>query len=123
MILDRPIAFLTTNDAASSRTFYQDVLGLEFVADEPFAVVFRVGGVLLRIQKVQDMALSVGTVFGFDVDDIRSAVGELQGKAVAFERFERMEQDDLGVWHSPGGAKVAWFRDPVGNLLSLTQSN
>lgn len=121
MKLDRPIAFLATTDAEASRVFYENVLGLDFVADEPFALVFRVGGITLRIQKVGQMNAPPGTVFGFDVDDIETAVDALQTKGIAFERYDHMPQDDLGIWQSPSGAKVAWFKDPAGNLLSLTQ--
>lgn len=118
----RPIAFLTTTDPQASRRFYEQVLGLEFVADEPFALVFRVGDVTLRIQKVDQLNPAAGTVFGFEVDDIAGAADALQSKGVAFERYENMPQNERGIWQSPSGARVAWFKDPVGNLLSLTQA-
>lgn len=121
MKLDTPIAFLATDDAEASKGFYQDVLGLELIADEPFALVFRTGVVVLRIQKLDVFKPVPYTVFGWDVDDIYATIATLESRGVEFEDYEQIEQDEQNVWETPGGARVAWFRDPVGNLLSLTQ--
>ncbi len=120
--LNSPILFLVTADADRSRTFYQGTLGLEFVADEPFALVFRVGTNPLRIAKVKQVQPASHTVLGWSVADIRGTVQQLRRAGVIFERYEGMTQDEDGVWQSPSGARVAWFRDPDGNVLSLTQS-
>ncbi|HET7233207.1 MAG TPA: VOC family protein [Longimicrobium sp.] len=115
------IAFVATSSPERARTFYQQVLGLRLVSEDGFAIVFDANGVMLRVQKVQGHTPPPWTVLGWDVADIHTAVRELAGSGVTFERFEGMEQDDTGVWTSPAGARIAWFRDPDGNILSLTQ--
>ncbi len=115
------MAFLRTTDSEKARHFYGNVLGLKFVADEHFALVFMARGVMVRISKVEAMDPASHTVLGWDVDDIGSTVLSLTAKGVAFERVSGMQQDAIGVWVSPSGAKVAWFKDPDGNVLSLTQ--
>ena len=119
--LDKPVLFVATAKVESSRAFYERVLGLAFVADEPYALVFRVGRSMLRIQKVDQVAKVPYTVLGWAVRNIRSTVRRLSEAGVAFQRYDGLAQDDDGVWRSPGGALVAWFRDPDGNTLSLTQ--
>jgi len=118
---DNPIAFVATKNADVARKFYAQTLGLRFIADEQFALVFDLNGVMLRIFKVQDLQPARHTVLGWRVADIVAKVKELNDRGVTFERFEGMSQDALGIWTSPTGAKVAWFRDPDGNALSLTQ--
>jgi catechol 2,3-dioxygenase-like lactoylglutathione lyase family enzyme len=119
--LDKPILFLATADAERSRAFYQRVLGLDFVADEPPALVFQVGHSMLRIQKVDHVQTVPYTVMGWSVSDIRRTVQHLRAAGVVFQRYEGMNQDDDDIWHAPSGALVAWFRDPDGHVLSLTQ--
>jgi catechol 2,3-dioxygenase-like lactoylglutathione lyase family enzyme len=115
------IYFLATTDVVASRGFYEGTLGLRLVADEHFALVFDLGGRMLRIAKAQELIPARHTVLGWKVDDIAAKVNELAKRGVIFERFEGMPQDELGIWVSPTGAKVAWFKDPIGNALSLTQ--
>lgn len=115
------MAFASTTDAARSTRFYRDVLGLELVEEQPYAVVFRSNGTILRIQKVQEVTPAAYTTLGWIVPDIAVTVAALGDKGVTFERYDGMQQDALGVWASPGGGKVAWFKDPDGNLLSLSQ--
>ena len=114
-------AFLATQRAGAALLFYRDVLGLELVADEPYALVFQAGGVTLRIQKVESHQPLPYTALGWKVQDIAAQVAALRDKGVTCERFPGMAQDELGVWLSPSGARVAWFKDPDGNVLSLTQ--
>jgi catechol 2,3-dioxygenase-like lactoylglutathione lyase family enzyme len=121
MPLDTPILFLATADAVRARAFYESTLGLACVADEPFALVFQVGRSMLRIQKVSEVHAPPYTALGWAVADIRETVRALNGSGVAFERFDGMDQDANGIWKSPSGASIAWFRDPDGHLLSLTQ--
>jgi catechol 2,3-dioxygenase-like lactoylglutathione lyase family enzyme len=115
------IAFAATKDPQRARQFYEDVLGLRLLADEPFALVFDANGTMLRLQKVEQTVTLPYTTLGWHVDDIGETVRGLAAKGVSFERYPGMEQDELGVWTSPGGAKVAWFQDPDANLLSITQ--
>jgi catechol 2,3-dioxygenase-like lactoylglutathione lyase family enzyme len=119
--LDKPVLFVATAKVERSRAFYERVLGLAFVADEPYALVFRIGRSMLRIQKVDRVPKVPYTVLGWAVRNIRSTVRRLSEAGVAFQRYDGLAQDDDGVWHSPGGALVAWFQDPDGNTLSLTQ--
>jgi catechol 2,3-dioxygenase-like lactoylglutathione lyase family enzyme len=115
------IAFVATADAARAREFYESMLGLRVVEDQPFALVLECGGTILRVQKVEAVRAAPYTSLGWQVADIATKVRELARRGVKFERYGGMEQDDLGIWTSPGGARVAWFRDPDGNVLSLTQ--
>jgi catechol 2,3-dioxygenase-like lactoylglutathione lyase family enzyme len=112
---DELIAFVTTADPGRARAFYADTLGL------PLALVFRVNGTMLRVAIARDVVPAPYAVLGWAVDDIAARVRELSARGVSFERYGEMEQDELGVWRSPGGARVAWFKDPDGNTLSLTQ--
>ena len=115
------VAFSATKDAARARTFYESTLGLHLVADEPYALVFDAHGTMLRVQKTQKFEPVPHTSLGWNVPDIAAAVTALAHKGVEFSRFDGLGQDEAGIWSSPSGAKVAWFKDPDGNLLSLTQ--
>jgi catechol 2,3-dioxygenase-like lactoylglutathione lyase family enzyme len=115
------IVFAATTQPERARTFYCDVLGLRFEEDSPFALVVRTANATLRIQKVQTFAPLPFTLLGWKVENIKATAKQLLGKGVKFERFEGMSQDDLGIWVSPSGAMVCWFKDPDGNVLSLTQ--
>jgi len=115
------ITFLQTAHPEKAKAFYGDVLGLTLVEDSPFAIVFRSGRTSLRIQKVQSFSPFPFTSLGWQVSDIRAAAQQLVAKGVMFQRYEGMEQDDLGIWLSPAGSQICWFKDPDGNTLSLTQ--
>ncbi len=115
------MAFVATARPEESRRFYEGVLGLRFVEDGPFALVFDSAGITLRIQKVEKVTVIQGTNLGWQVDDIISTIRQLTAAGVVFNRYDGMPQDDLGVWTAPDGAAVAWFNDPDGNNLSLTQ--
>jgi catechol 2,3-dioxygenase-like lactoylglutathione lyase family enzyme len=115
------ICFVATRDVASARKFYETTLGLKCVSEDPFAIVFDVNGTMLRVQKVKELTPAKYTALGWEVADIAARIQELSKKGVQFERFPGLQQDELGVWTSPAGAKVAWFKDPDGNVLSLTE--
>lgn len=117
----RIIAFVATTDAARARAFYEGVLGLRLLADEPYALVFDAAGTTLRIAKVRELTPAPHTVLGWEAADIAAVADALAARGAAFERYPGFEQDARGVWTSPAGAKIAWFRDPDGNLLSLTE--
>jgi len=118
---DRPISFIATASPDESRYFYETVLSLKCLSDDPFALVFDLGGTTLRIQKVESIVQVNYTVHGWQVTNIQKCVEELSGKGARFETFSQLPQDELGVWSAPGGALVAWFKDPDGNTLSLTE--
>lgn len=114
-------AFVATAHPTRSRTFYRDTLGLRLVSDDQFAIAFDCNGIQLRIQKVDKVQPHPFTALGWQVPNIREAVAGLVTRGVAFERYAFLEQDELGVWRAPSTAQVAWFKDPDGNLLSLTE--
>jgi catechol 2,3-dioxygenase-like lactoylglutathione lyase family enzyme len=115
------IAFVATRNAARAKPFYRDTLGLKLVSEDPFALVFDAHGIMLRVTPVQTKADAPYTVLGWRVPDIAATAKKLGKAGVRFERYPGMEQDELGVWQSPSGARVAWFKDPDGNTLSITQ--
>ncbi|HEX9248148.1 MAG TPA: VOC family protein [Gemmatimonadaceae bacterium] len=118
------IAFVPTRNPEKAREFFETTLGLRFVSDDQFALVFDANGVMVRVVDVSGVAdykPAPFTILGWSVSNVGKTVKDLQRKGVKFERFPGMEQDQLGVWSSPSGAKVAWFKDPDGNVLSLTE--
>jgi catechol 2,3-dioxygenase-like lactoylglutathione lyase family enzyme len=121
MDLETPILFAATTNADRARAFYETVLGLKFVSDDPFAVVFKTGPILLRIQKVVRKPKIDYTVLGWTVADVKKTVRRLSKAGAKFARYDGLDQDADGIWKSPSGARVAWFHDPDGNTLSLTQ--
>lgn len=115
------VAFVATTDLARASAFYGGVLGLAAVAETPVAHVFDANGTLLRVTLVDEPPSAPYTVLGWAVPDIEVTIASLRDRGARFERFPGMDQDELGVWTTPGGDRVAWFRDPDGNVLSLTQ--
>lgn len=116
-------AFIASAQPARAKEFYGKTLGLRLVNDDQFAVVFSCAGIQLRIQKVETLRPQSFTALGWQVPGIRKSVSGLAKKGVVFERYDFLEQDELGVWRAPSGAQIAWFKDPDGNLLSLTEMN
>ena len=115
------IAFVATSDPSRAKAFYRDVLGLLLISEDEFALVFDADGTMLRVAIVGDIVLAPYTVLGWQVGDIAATVRGLDAKGVQFERYPWMEQNDLGIWNAPSGARVAWFKDRDGNLLSVSQ--
>jgi catechol 2,3-dioxygenase-like lactoylglutathione lyase family enzyme len=116
------IAFVATRDAERAKKFYRDILGLSLTDESPFALVFDANGTMLRVTPVKDLSPAVYTVLGWQVPNIVAAAKALEKAGVRFERYEGLQQDELGIWTVPGGgAKVAWFKDPDGNTLSISQ--
>lgn len=115
------IGFVATKDAQKARAFYVDILGLELVEDDQFAIELKANGNRLRIAKVEDFQPLPFTVLGWEVTDIDAIARALKKTGVVFETYSFMKQNELGIWDSPSGARVAWFKDPDGNLLSISQ--
>jgi catechol 2,3-dioxygenase-like lactoylglutathione lyase family enzyme len=116
------VSFVATRDPEAAKKFYRDVLGLRLVSEQiPYALVFDANGGAIRVSIVQTFTPAAHTVLGWDVPDIQLAAKALESSGVHFERYPNMPQDELGIWTSPGGAKVAWFKDPDGNTLSISQ--
>jgi catechol 2,3-dioxygenase-like lactoylglutathione lyase family enzyme len=115
------IAFVSTADARRALSFYRDTLRLRLVSETPFALVFDVMGTMLRVAIAETVSPAPYTVLGWQVADIAATVDDLTAQAVVFTRYEGMDQDARGIWTSPAGGRIAWFHDPDGNVLSLTQ--
>jgi catechol 2,3-dioxygenase-like lactoylglutathione lyase family enzyme len=114
-------AFVPTIKPHEAKSFYKDILGLKLLSEDNFALEFDTNGTLLRVTIVQDLKPHPFTILGWNVDDIVSVIKQLNDKSIFCERYDFFEQDKLGIWTSPNGSKVAWFKDPDGNVLSLTE--
>ena len=124
-VLTRMIGFVLTGNPEKAKAFYGDVLGFRLMSDDNFALVFDANGTMVRVGKGQKVTPAPNTVLGWEVDDIHAAIRELTPRGVRFEQFNLpfMKQDELGVWMPPNGDQVAWFKDPDGNVLSISQHN
>ena len=115
------VTFLLTQNPEGAIGFYRDTLGMKFLSDDGFALIFDLNGVMLRISKVPSFTPAQHTVLGWETQDIGGDVDRLVEKGVTFERYPNMGQDEKGICTFPTGDKVAWFKDPDGNVLSLSQ--
>ena len=117
------MAFVPTTDPDAARSFYRDALGLALLDDGPFGMAFAApAGGVLRVQVVAGFTPQAFTVAGWLVPDLHGAIRDLRSRGVTFARFDGLVQDEAGVWTAPDGTSVAWFNDPAGNVLSLTQT-
>lgn len=115
------VAFVPTTDFDRARAFYENVVGLRYVTSDGHAVVMDANGVMLRISKAPNFSPAQYTILGWQVPDIEAAATELTARGVTFERYGYFQQDELGIWTAPTGDRVAWFKDPDGNVLSISQ--
>jgi catechol 2,3-dioxygenase-like lactoylglutathione lyase family enzyme len=119
--LSAMVGFLVTTNPEAARKFFTEVLGFHLLSDDSFALAFDAHGAMLRVGKAEKFTPAPSTVLGWEVEDISLAVTELAQSGVTFERFVAMKPDEQGIVTFPGGDKVAWFKDPEGNVLSLSQ--
>jgi catechol 2,3-dioxygenase-like lactoylglutathione lyase family enzyme len=118
------VAFLITTDYARVRSFYVDKLGLEFLSEDQFALVLRANGNMVRVVKAQKFTPTAGTVLGWEVSGIDKVVRELGSRGITFEKYPWVKDErGLGIWTTPNGDQVAWFKDPDGNVLSVSEHN
>ncbi len=115
------VGFVPTKDYERARVFYAGKLGFDFVSLDQFALVVRVGGHMIRIVKLPEFTPLQATILGWEVNDIASVARWLQDRGVATEKFPFVQDRELGIWTAPSGDKVAWFKDPDGNILSISQ--
>jgi catechol 2,3-dioxygenase-like lactoylglutathione lyase family enzyme len=115
------IGFVPTKDSVKARGFYEGILQFQFVSDDMFALVMKAGETVLRVGKVQDFTPAPYTVLGWEVSNIEEVAKWLQKRGVTLEKFPFVQDKELGIWTTPDGDKVAWFRDPDGNVLSVSQ--
>lgn len=119
---EKIIGFVPITDAARAKSFYAEKLGLKFVSEDSFAVAFDANGNMLRLTLMKEVKPQAFTILGWQVSDIVATVTRLQQAGVTFERYgDFMQQDELGIWTAPDGTRVAWFKDPDGNTLSVSQ--
>lgn len=116
-----PVSFIATDKPDAARIFFADVIGLELRESTPFALVFLDGRHVLRVQIMSEMQPVGYTVHGWQVANIVDEIEDLISKGVQFQHFDQLAQDELGIWTTPDGSKIAWFTDPSGNTLSLTE--
>lgn len=122
MLADKKLkAFVPTVLPTEAKLFYRDILGLKLLSQDKYALEFEANGTLLRVITVQELQPHQFTALGWNVEDIASTIKSLNERDVFCEKYAFLQQDDLGVWASPNGAKVAWFKDRDGNILSLTE--
>ena len=114
-------SFALTSRSDEARAFYREVLGLALLHEDDFGMEFEAAGARLRLSKIESFEPAPHTIAGWTVADIAGTVRAITAKGVAFNRYPGMPQDELGVWSPDGTTKVAWFKDPDGNTLSLTQ--
>jgi catechol 2,3-dioxygenase-like lactoylglutathione lyase family enzyme len=118
---EKLVAFVSTTNADHARAFYRDKLGLKLVSEDGFALVFESGGAPLRVALAKEVKPAPYTVLGWDVKDLPATVLDLKKAGITCETFGFFKQDDLGIWTAPNGDKVAWFKDPDGNVLGVAQ--
>lgn len=118
----KPTVFLATANADAARAFYEGALGLTLEVDDPYALVYQLAGTELRLSKVPNHTPLPFTVLDWQVASISDAHAALAAKDVEFTIYEGMGQDENGIWTSPdGGARILWFKDPDGNVLSVSE--
>jgi catechol 2,3-dioxygenase-like lactoylglutathione lyase family enzyme len=115
------IGFIPIRDGEQARAFYEGTLGLRFVKDDGFALVFESNGTMIRAAKMKEFSPAQYTILGWQVTGIEKVVRTLREKGLHFEVFGFFKQDELGIWTAPTGDKVAWFKDPDGNILSVSE--
>ena len=119
----KPVILVPVLDRKKATEFYRDLLGLEFKGDDGFALVFDTAGIMLRVTPVKEFTPHPFSILSWEVDNISQYVNGLSGRGVVFEKYDFpwMTQDDAGIWTAPDGTQVAWFKDPDGNLLAVSQ--
>ncbi len=115
------IGFVPTKDSKRARDFYEGKLGFQFISDDPFALVLRAGETMIRVAKAKDFTPAPYTVMGWEVRNIEATVAWLKNRGVIFEKYPFLKDPELGIWTAPSGDRVAWFKDPDGNVLSVSE--
>ncbi len=115
------VGFVPTTDYEQARTFYEGKLGFEFVSLDPFALVMQTGSHKIRITKIPNFKPLQGTILGWEVEDVEAVALWLRDRGVELEKYPFVQDQVLGIWTTPNGDKVAWFKDPDGNVLSISK--
>jgi catechol 2,3-dioxygenase-like lactoylglutathione lyase family enzyme len=121
LVNEKIMGFIPSSNLDRSRKFYEGTLGLQVTSHDNFAVALNAGGIMVRVTHVGPFTPQKFTVFGWQVGDVAASVSTLKNAGIEFQRYGMPGQDDQGIWTAPGGAKIAWFLDPDGNVLSLAQ--
>ena len=117
----RMIGFVPTTDSKRAREFYENKLGFQFVSDDAFALVMKAGDTMIRVAKAKEFTPAAYTVLGWEAREIKALVSWLKARGVVFEKYPFIQDQELGIWTTPTGDQVAWFKDPDGNVLSVSQ--
>ena len=115
--------FVPTSDYEKARAFYEGKLGFSFVSIDQYALVVSIGGHNIRISKFPNFTPRESTILGWEVANIEEAVEWLRDRGVTLEKYPFVQDRERGIWTTPTGDKVAWFKDPDGNILSVSQHN
>jgi catechol 2,3-dioxygenase-like lactoylglutathione lyase family enzyme len=115
------MGFIFTRDYNNARAFYEGKLGLQFISQDQYALALKAGEHMIRITKIPDFVPARATVLGWQVQDIGAVVAWLKERGVILEDFPFIQDRKLGIWSAPGGDRIAWFKDPDGNVLSVSQ--
>ncbi len=115
------VGFLLTKDYDKARAFFEGALGFQFVSVDQYALVMNAGGTTIRISKAPDFTPARSTILGWEVQNIEAVVTWLKNRGITFEKYPFVQDRELGIWTTPTGDKVAWFKDPDGNVLSVSQ--
>ncbi|MGA8101297.1 MAG: VOC family protein [Candidatus Acidiferrales bacterium] len=115
------VGFVPTHDSKQAREFYEGKLGFQFVSDDQFALVVKAGDTTIRIAKGANFTPAGYTILGWEVKNIEETVAWLRARGVLFEKYPFIQDPEVGIWTAPSGDKVAWFKDPDGNILSVGQ--
>lgn len=121
LVAGKTVAFVPATDLARAEAFYVGVLGFSKLSGDPFGLVLEANGVTLRVARTDQLEPQPFTILGFDVTDVERTARALAAEGVGFLRYPGMPQDELGIWSSPSGSRIAWFKDPDGNTLSIAQ--
>jgi catechol 2,3-dioxygenase-like lactoylglutathione lyase family enzyme len=122
LAFSKMVGIVPTLDSKKAREFYGGKLGFQFVSDDPFALVVRAGNTKIRVAKVpKDFTPAAFTILGWEVQNIEVVVAWLKDRGVTCEKYPFIQDPELGIWTAPGGDRVAWFKDPDGNVLSVAQ--
>ena len=117
----RMAGFVPTKDYDRAREFYEGKLAFEFVSLDQFGLVLSVVGHKIRIAKIPNFTPLQGTILGWEVEQIETVAAWLKERGVTLEKYPFAQDRELGIWTAPSGDKVAWFKDPDGNVLGISQ--
>src|SRR5438309_400880 len=111
---------LPVKDMKAAESFYEKTLGLKKVHGEiDTALTYKSGSTTLCVYRSEFAGTNKGTAALWEVDDVEGTAKELKGRGVAFEKYDLPGLTRQGDTYRAGEMRVAWFKDPAGNILSI----